>query len=99
MTNWYFLSIVLKGKELLYGTRSSIESLPQFLGLLQVAGGGRTGSLKGLERATRPAIFKWRQTEPVLVLCPVRSCLRYYMSVRDVGELLEERGLQADHTT
>ncbi len=49
--------------------------------------------------ATRLAIFKWRQTEPVLILCAVRWYLRYSLSLRDVEELLEERGLEADHTT
>ena len=48
---------------------------------------------------TRPAIFKWRQTEPQLILCAVRWYLRYSLSLRDVEELLEERGLEADHTT
>src|SRR6202047_275222 len=48
---------------------------------------------------TRPAIFKWRQTEPALILCAVRWYLRYSLSLRDVEELLEERGLEADHTT
>src|SRR6266852_4630310 len=49
--------------------------------------------------ATRPAIFKWRQTEPGLILCAVRWYLRYSLSFRDVEELLEERGLKTDHTT
>ena len=49
--------------------------------------------------ATRPAIFKWRQTEPVLILCAVRWYLRYSLSLRDVEELLDERGLQVTHTT
>jgi transposase, IS6 family len=40
--------------------------------------------------ATRPVIFKWRQTEPVLILCAVRWYLRYSRSLRDVEELLEE---------
>ena len=48
---------------------------------------------------TRPAIFKWRQTEPGIILCAVRWYLRYSLSLRDVGELLEERGLNVDHTT
>jgi transposase, IS6 family len=46
----------------------------------------------------RPAIFKWRQTEPQLILCAVRWYLRYSLSLRDVEELLEERGLEADYT-
>jgi IS6 family transposase len=49
--------------------------------------------------ATRPAIFKWRQTEPVFILCAVRWYLRYSLSPRDVEELLDEGGLQAHHTT
>jgi transposase, IS6 family len=32
-------------------------------------------------------------------LCAVRWYLRYSLSLRDVEELLEERGLEADHTT
>jgi transposase-like protein len=52
-----------------------------------------------VKKATRPAIFKWRQTAPELILCAVRWYLRYSLSLRDVEELLTERGLQADHTT
>jgi transposase-like protein len=47
----------------------------------------------------RPAIFKWRQTEPGLILCAVRWYLSYFLSLRDVEELLEERGLNVDHAT
>ena len=49
--------------------------------------------------ATRPEIFKWRQTKPELILGGVRWYLRYSLSLRDVEELLSERGLMADHTT
>jgi transposase-like protein len=52
-----------------------------------------------VNNATRPAIFKWRQTEPELILCAVRWYLRYSLSLRDVEELFAERGLMADHTT
>jgi transposase, IS6 family len=45
----------------------------------------------------RPTIFKWRLTAPELILCAVRWYLRYPLSLRDVEELLAERGLQADH--
>ena len=44
-------------------------------------------------------MFKWRQTAPELILCAVRWYLRYSLSLRDVEELLGERGLKADHTT
>ena len=52
-----------------------------------------------MKKTIRPAIFKWRQTEPELILCAVRWYLRYSLSFRDVEELLSERGLKADHTT
>ena len=52
-----------------------------------------------MKHATRPTIFKWRQTAPELILCAVRWYLRYSLSLRDVEELLAERGLAADHTT
>ena len=52
-----------------------------------------------MKQAIRPAIFKWRQIEPELILCAVRWYLRYSLSFRDVEELLRERGLEADHTT
>ena len=52
-----------------------------------------------MKKTIRPAIFKWRQTEPELILCAVRGYLRYSLSFRDVEELLSERGLEADHTT
>ena len=52
-----------------------------------------------MKKAIRPAIFKWRQTEPELILCAVRWYLRCSLSFRDVEELLRERGLEADHTT
>ena len=50
-------------------------------------------------KTTRPPIFKWRQTEPELILCAVRGYLRYSLAFRDVEELLSERGMEADHTT
>ena len=52
-----------------------------------------------MKNATRPAIFKWRQTAPELILYTVRWYLRYWLSLREVEELLAERGLEADHTT
>ena len=51
-----------------------------------------------MKKAIRPAILKWRQTEPELILCGVRWYLRYSLSFRDVEQLLSERGLEADHT-
>ena len=52
-----------------------------------------------MKKTIRPAIFKWRQTEPEVILCAVRWYLQYSLSFRDVEELLSERGLEADHTT
>ena len=47
----------------------------------------------------RPTIFKWRQSEPEIILCAGRWYLRCSLSLRDVEELLIERGLGVDHTT
>ena len=52
-----------------------------------------------MKKAIQPAIFMWRQTEPELILCAVRWCLKYSLSFRDVEDLLGERGLEADLTT
>ncbi len=51
-----------------------------------------------MKKAIRPAIFKWQQTEPELILCAGRWYLRYSLSLHDAEELLSERGLEADHT-
>ena len=88
-----------------------IKQGPAFLGegvAKEFAGSLRAAVLqrrrRGTDRlngpvATRPTIFKWRQTEPAIILCAVRWYLRYSLSLRDVEELLEERCLEADHTT
>ena len=47
----------------------------------------------------RPALFKWRHFEPVILVCAVQWYLRYSLSYRDVEELVTERGMSADHTT
>jgi IS6 family transposase len=43
--------------------------------------------------------FKWRHSQPELILCGVRWYLRYSPSYRDVEELILERGLHVDHST
>jgi len=47
----------------------------------------------------RPLVFKWRHFEPQIILCAVRSHLRFSLSYRDVEELLAERGMSAGHST
>ena len=47
----------------------------------------------------RPVEFKWRQFEPQLILMAVGWYLRFSLSYRDVEELLQERGMSADHVT
>jgi IS6 family transposase len=46
-----------------------------------------------------PSLFQWRHFQADIILCAVRWYLRYALSYRDVEELLQERGVQADHTT
>ena len=62
-------------------------------------GGGGWQSEEIVKNTTRPAIFKWRQKAPELILCAVRWYLLYSLSLRDIEELFAERGLEADHTT
>jgi hypothetical protein len=50
--------------------------------------GGNSEVLHKPKWKTRPAIFKWRQTEPGLILCAVRWYLRYSLSLRNVEDLL-----------
>jgi IS6 family transposase len=48
---------------------------------------------------TRPALFRGRHVEDhVIVLC-VRWYLRYCLTLRDLEELMIERGLAVDHST
>ena len=47
----------------------------------------------------RPGEFKGRQFEPQFILMAVGWYLRFSLSYRDVEELLQERGLSADHVT
>ena len=42
-----------------------------------------------MKQAIRPSMFKWRQTEPRLILCAVRWYLRYSLLFRDVEERLQ----------
>jgi transposase, IS6 family len=45
------------------------------------------------------SLFKWRHFQADIILCAVRWYWRYALSYRDVGELLRERDVWADHTT
>ena len=50
-------------------------------------------------RGTRPALFRGRHFQDhVIVLC-VRWRLRYCMTLRDLEEIMAERGLSVDHST
>jgi IS6 family transposase len=48
---------------------------------------------------SRPVIFKWRQSEPEVIVMAVGWYLRFSLSYRDVEELLVERGVDTDHVT
>jgi transposase, IS6 family len=43
--------------------------------------------------------FKWRHFEPEIMLLCIRWYLRYWLSYRDLEEILRERGLSIDHRT
>jgi transposase, IS6 family len=47
----------------------------------------------------RPALFRGRHFEDVLIILCVRWYLRYSLSYRDLQEIVAERGLSVDHVT
>jgi len=50
-------------------------------------------------RSCRPPLFRKRQFEPVIIVTCVRWYCRFSLSLRDLEELMAERGLAVDHTT
>src|SRR5436309_5293691 len=50
-------------------------------------------------QGNRPAIFRGRHFEPEIIATCVRWYLRFSLSLRNVEELMAERGLLVDHTT
>jgi transposase, IS6 family len=48
---------------------------------------------------SRPALFRKRQFAGEIIVTCVRWYLRFALSLRDVKELMAERGLSVDHTT
>ena len=47
----------------------------------------------------RPALFRGRYFEDVIIMLCVRWYLRYSLSYRDLEEMMAERGLSVDHVT
>ena len=47
----------------------------------------------------RPALFRGRHFQDVVILLCVRWYLRYSLSYRDLEEMMTERGLSIDHVT
>ncbi|WP_342048535.1 IS6 family transposase [Bacillus sp. OTU530] len=47
----------------------------------------------------KPTEFKWKHYEPEIILHVVRWYLRYSLSLRDLVEMMEERGICVAHTT
>ena len=45
----------------------------------------------------RPALFRGRHFEDVIIMLCARWYLRYSLSYRDLEEIMEERGLSVDH--
>src|SRR5207249_908363 len=50
-------------------------------------------------QGNRPAIFRGRHFEPEIIATCVRWYLRFSLSLRNVEEMMAERGLRVDHTT
>src|SRR5262249_35540255 len=50
-------------------------------------------------RSCRPPLFWKRKFEPHIIVTCVRWYLRFCLSLRDLEELMAERGLMVNHTT
>jgi transposase, IS6 family len=50
-------------------------------------------------KQSRPAIFRGRHFDPEIIATCVRWYLRFSLSLRNVEEMMAERGLMVDHTT
>src|SRR5437763_10154799 len=50
-------------------------------------------------RNTRPVLFRRRHFEDQVIVVCVRWYLRYCLTLRDLEELMTERGLSVDHST
>ena len=50
-------------------------------------------------RSCRPPLFRKRKFEPIVITTCVRWYCRFSLSLRDLEELMAERGLRVDHTT
>jgi transposase-like protein len=50
-------------------------------------------------RSNRPPLFRKRKFEPEVIVTCVRWYLRFGLSLRDLEELMAERGLAVDHTS
>jgi transposase-like protein len=48
---------------------------------------------------SRPPLFRKRQFAAEIIITCVRWYLRFSLSLRDIEELMAERGLTVDHTT
>jgi IS6 family transposase len=46
-----------------------------------------------------PALFKWRHFLPEIILLNMRWYCRYSLSYRDLEEMMQERGMEVDHST
>jgi len=46
-----------------------------------------------------PALFKWRHFLPEIILLHVRWYCRYSLSYRDLEAMMQERGVEVDHST
>ena len=46
-----------------------------------------------------PTLFKWRHFLPEIILLNVRWYCRYALSYRDLEEMMQERGVEVDHST
>jgi transposase, IS6 family len=64
-----------------------------------VANGARAYLVRCRVTRRRPALFRGRHFEDVIILLCVRWYLRYSLTYRDLEEIMAERNLSVDHVT
>jgi len=56
-------------------------------------------TLSSLPPMSTPKLFKWRHFLPEIILLNVRWYCRYTLSYRNLEEMMQERGVEVDHST
>src|SRR5262249_29491130 len=76
----------------------SIRSDRSFIGICRKPRGGRFDSVTAVQKI-RPTLFRGRHFDDQVIIVCLRWYLRYCLTLRDLEEMMSERGLAVDHST